>query len=64
MKQKILGADLKVGDVLDTWCGAKTITSFDEHPGLHAWGEFYTARIAVSGDWAMTVFDEDHISIY
>ena len=54
------GKDLVVGDVLIAWDGrSRTITHFSSHPGL---GQ-HTARIAHSGDWAVTVFDSEICSV-
>jgi hypothetical protein len=54
-ERQVKGSELKAGDVLKTWSGLKTITHFTDHPGLR--GE--AARIAWSGDWGMTVFDNE-----
>jgi len=60
-----LGRDLVVGDCLDTWCGAKTITHFEVHPGLtDGLGVFHSARIACSGEWGMTIFDDDWEDVF
>jgi len=58
-----LGADLVAGDVLATWDGSHTITGFAAHPGLEAYGKFHSARVAVSGDWAITIFDDEHYEV-
>ena len=50
------GSDLKVGDVVI--CGgnqSRTITGFDSHPGLGK----STARILCSGDYRITLFDDE-----
>ena len=56
---KILGKNLALGDVLFTWSGPRTITHFESHPGLTREGVHYSARIACSGDWCITVFDDE-----
>ena len=59
-----LGRDLKVHDVLLTWSGDKTITHFKPHPGLETQGKLHTARIACSGRWEMTVFDDEMHEVF
>mgnify|MGYP003451517858 FL=1 len=49
------GRDITAGDVLVTWTEYKTITHFEDHPGLRE----HTARVAYSGDWGITIFDDD-----
>lgn len=52
-----LGKNLVVGDVVI--CGgkeARTITGFESHPGLRD----KTARVLKSGDFGITVFDDEH----
>ena len=58
-REWITGAELEVGDVM--FCGGecRTITGFQEHPGLSLRGTHYTARIAMQGDWGITRFDDD-----
>lgn len=60
-KETKLGKDLAVGDVYYTWGkGAITITGFREHPGLdQPNGKKLTARVLLSGDYAITTFDND-----
>jgi hypothetical protein len=59
-----LGRELRVGDVLLTSCGEKTITHFEPHPGLTQNGQFHSARIAKSGaEWGMTVFDDEVVKV-
>lgn len=60
------GSELEVGDVLSTWCGSKSITSFDEHPGVpnhypevFPGVDIFPARVANSGKWGMTILDGD-----
>lgn len=59
------GADLIVGDVLADWMTSRTITGFEEHPGLKGplWEgdetEHHAARVARSGGWGITIFDDD-----
>lgn len=51
-------SELVIGDVLQQWGGdTKTITHFEDHPGL----DEHTARVACSGDWGITIFDDDSI---
>lgn len=61
-----LGRNLVVGDVLETWGSshARTITHFEPHPGLFAYGAFHSARVACSGEWGMTVFDDDYMEVW
>ena len=55
------GAELVVGDVITGISDeSRTITGFEEHPGVwHAHGKHYSARVAKSGDWGITIFDDD-----
>lgn len=53
-----------VGDVIVTWDGTHTITGWEAHPGhVDDRGTRHPARIALSGDWYMTVFDDDRIEM-
>ncbi len=62
MKNSIkLGKCLKVGDTVRDWMfQPRTITHFTKHPGLDS----ASARIAHSGDWRMTVFNDDFYEIF
>jgi hypothetical protein len=54
-----LGAELRPGDVLKALGGTYTITHLRDHPGPSE----HRARVAYSGDWSMTVFDEDYYTV-
>ena len=53
------GIELQVGDVVK-WSECKTITGFESHPGLTKNGEHHPARVAKSGEYGITVFDDCH----
>lgn len=54
------GEELEVGNVvICEGYKSKTITSFDEHPGLTRDDKHHTARIMRSGDYGITVFYDD-----
>ena len=49
------GRDLELGDVVICGGESRTITGFDSHPGLRE----STARILCSGDYRITLFDDE-----
>ena len=49
------GRELEVGDVMTYFGESHTITGFGEHPGLDG----STARVLNSGEFGITVFDDD-----
>lgn len=53
------GKEVKVGDVLRVLSMDHTITHFEDHPGLTRDGTHYPARVACSGEWGCTLFDDD-----
>jgi len=56
-------SDLVVGDVLQLWGESRTITGFASHPGLDREGKHHKARVALSGDWGMTCFDDESVRL-
>lgn len=63
--RKKTGADLAVGDVLEFLGKYHTITHFETHPGLTMpSGIHFPARVACSGDWKITVFDDEEETVY
>jgi hypothetical protein len=56
---KKLGKELAAGDVVKFLGREKTITHFTDHPGLDG----VPARVALSGNWGITVFSDDFVEV-
>jgi hypothetical protein len=54
----VFGRDLRIGDVLVTDCGQRTISRIVPHPGLSALF-LEPARIIYAGNWSMAILDNE-----
>jgi hypothetical protein len=59
----VAGESVRVGDVIAFLGRLYPVERFDALPGLNVGGQHRPARIAVSGTWSMTVFDDDALAV-
>ena len=58
--KQVRGKEIKRGDVVKCVGGTKTITHLTPHPGFKG----MPAKVAWSGDWCITLFDDDVLTVF